>query len=238
MVKQSRTLNFKYTFSFENGLTKEFNIKINLETLSIILDSDTVFPEWAMYKNFRCPHCPGNKRDEDFCPVAVNLDSIIRFFSNFPSYDKVYLSIETNERTYAKETSLQDGVSSLIGILMPTSGCTIMGRLKPMVRFHLPFSTLEETQYRVMSMYLLAQYFRMRHGKNPDWHMVDLSNMYEDVKILNQNVCKRIADLEAKDTSINAVVVLNNFAEFVTFTLDDQNLEEMESLFASFIRQP
>jgi len=234
MVKQNRVLNFKYIFSFENGLKKEFNVKINLEDLSVVLDSDTRFPDWAMYKNFRCPHCPGSRKDEEFCPVAVNLDNIIRFFSNFPSYDRVHLVIETNERTYAKETSLQDGVSSLIGILMPTSGCTVMGRLKPMVRFHLPFSTLEETQYRVMSMYLLAQYFRMKEGKKPDWEMIDLSNMYEEIKILNQNVCKRIADLEAKDTSINSVVVLNNFAEYVTFNLDDQNLDELESLFTGF----
>lgn len=234
MARETRYLNFKYNFSFENGLVKEFNVKINLENLQVLMDPDTRFPEWAMYKNFKCPNCPHNRLENEFCPVALNLDQIIRFFSNFPSYDRVQLTIETNERTYSKKTSLQDGVSSLIGILMPTSGCAVMSKLKPMVRFHLPFSTLEETQYRVMSMYLLAQYFRMKHGKQPDWNMIELSNLYEDIKILNQNVCKRIADLEAKDTSINAVVVLNNFAEYVTFTLDDQHLEEMESLFISY----
>ena len=33
-----------------------------------------------------------------------------------------------------------------------------MESLKPMVRFHLPFATVEETVFRSVSTYLLSQY--------------------------------------------------------------------------------
>ena len=59
---------------------------------------------------------------------------------------------------------VQMGVSSLLGVIMTTSGCPIMAQLKPMVRFHLPFASLEETIFRMVSMHLVAQYLRHQDG--------------------------------------------------------------------------
>jgi hypothetical protein len=117
---------------------------------------------------------------------------------------------------------------------MVTSGCPIIGRLKSMVNFHLPFATLEETQIRVFSFYLLHQYIKWKKGYNPDWEMKELIKIYEDIRILNQNVSKKIANLELQDTSINSLVILNNFAEYVTFTLDEKILDEIESFIKDF----
>lgn len=62
----------------------------------------------------------------------------------------------TEERTYSKDTLLQQGLASLLGIVMTTSGCPVLEPLKPMVRFHLPFATLTETVYRMVSMCLVG----------------------------------------------------------------------------------
>ncbi len=60
------------------------------------------------------------------------------------------------------------GLSPLIGIVMTTSGCPVMEHRNPMERFHLPFATLEETIFGMVSMYLLVQHYRYQDGKPTD----------------------------------------------------------------------
>ncbi|MEI7811834.1 MAG: hypothetical protein WCJ01_05340 [Ignavibacteria bacterium] len=224
-----------YRFNFTSGEVKEFRVDIDSSTLIALDTADQLKPEWTKYGSFRCPNCPVNAADDEHCPVALKLEEIIRFFSDAASYEEVRLDIQTKERAYSKTTSMQDGVSGIIGILMVTSGCPVMGKLKPMVRFHMPFSTLLETEYRVMSMYMLAQFFRQKWGRNPDWQMKNLLSIYENIRILNQNVARRIASRETKDTSINSIVVLNNFADYVSVSIDEDMLHDIETLFLDYM---
>ncbi len=231
----SKELIFKYKFQFENGTEKKFQVTVDADTLTIIRKAENKVTEWAKLKNFKCMHCPLDETKVEYCPVAINLIDVIEAFKDFPSYQTAEITVETNVRTYTKKAALQTGVSSYIGIMMVSSGCPVMRKLKPMLNFHLPFATLEETQIRAFSMYLLAQYVKWKKGEHPDWEMNNLSNMYEDIRILNHNVSRHIADLEAKDTSINALVILNNFADYVTFTLDEKVLDELEVFLREFI---
>jgi len=157
------------------------------------------------------------------------------FFNDVPSYEKTKVTVNAKERQYVKNVDIQTGVSSLMGIIMPTSGCPILAKLKPMVKFHLPFSNIEETEFKVFSMYLLAQYFKMKNGKEPDWEMKNLNEIYNDILTLNQNVAEKISKIEAMDAGINAVVILNNFADSVTFGLDTQDLSHLEGFFKELI---
>lgn len=116
------------------------------------------YPEWTELKNFKCPNCLLVENEYKYCPIAVNIIDLIDFFKT-SSYPEVNVIVDTEIRRYSKHPSLQKGISSLMGIYMVTSGCLIMEKLKPMVRYHLPFATLEETSYRMVSMDLLAQYF-------------------------------------------------------------------------------
>jgi len=232
----SEEITYIYQFNFEDGSQKDFKVVIDANTLLIKRDNNLLLPEWTKLKNFRCPHCPLDGEKTVHCPVAVNLVAVIEEFYGCASYDMVDITITTEARQYYKKDSLQVGVSSFIGILMVTSGCPIMGKLKPMVKFHLPFASLEETEYRVLSMYMLAQYFLWKRGNKPDWEFENLTHIYEDIRILNQNVCKRIADLEQKDTSINSVVVLNNFADYVSFNIDQKMMDEVEMLFNDYFK--
>ena len=89
----------------------------------------------------------------------MSLAGLIDLFHDSISYDKVDVSIETESRHYSKNTALHNALASLVGVLLATSGCPVLGKLKPMVRHHLPLASVQETIYRVLSMYLLAQYF-------------------------------------------------------------------------------
>jgi hypothetical protein len=107
--------------------------------------------------------------------------------------------------------------------------------MKPMVKYHLPFSTIEETEFRVFSMYALAQYLKQRKNLNPDWEFKDLKKLYGNIRAINRNVAKKIVNLDVSDTSVNAVVILNNFADSVTFDLDDDDLTHLEDLFKDWL---
>lgn len=235
MTGNSNTeLVFEYHFRFEGGTEKYFKLKVDKASLSLIRSSSSEPPAWAELENFKCSHCPLDPHEHKYCPVAVNLVDILDEFKDFPSYEQADVKVTTHVRSYFKHTSLQAGVSGLIGIKMVTSGCPIMGRLKPLLNFHLPFATLEETQVRALSFYLLYQYIKWKRGENPDWEMNDLINIYEDIRVLNHNVSRKIANLESKDTSINSLVILNNFADYVTFTIDEKMLDDLEGILKDF----
>ncbi len=55
------------------------------------------------------------------------------------------------------ETTAQQAMSSVLGLIMATAGCPWTDRLRPMARFHLPFASDAETLYRSISMFLLSR---------------------------------------------------------------------------------
>ncbi len=234
-IKENSVIYIKYRFCFENREEKIFDVYIEPKTMTLIRTDREPPPAWTRMENFKCPHCPLDEEEYLYCPVAVNLKDVINFFSSTPSYERVKIYVETDDRTYFKDTAVQDGVGSIAGILMSTSGCPILGKLKSLVKFHLPFASIEETEFRAFSMYLIAQYIKMTKGKEPDWEMKGLKKVYEDIQLLNQNVAQKIADLEKRDASINAVVVLNNFADMVSFSLDEKDVSNFEELFRDLI---
>ena len=226
-----KVITYTYKFVFSSGEEKKYTINLDPNTLELLKGSKPSPPEWTELKNFKCSHCPLDEKKYKYCPLALNLDDIITFFADTNSFEEVEVIVETSERKYVKNTSVQVGVGGLVGVIMPTSGCPIMGRLKPLVRYHLPFATIDETEFRVFSMFLLGQYLILRKGEKPDWDLHGLKQLYDDIQELNVNVAKKIADLESKDASINAVVVLNNFANSVSFCLDEDDLSDFEFLF-------
>ncbi|MBI5639675.1 MAG: hypothetical protein HZA17_04540 [Nitrospirae bacterium] len=227
-------LSFLYNFRFPDGTERAFDLKLDRKTLNLILPQNRTYPEWAELDFFKCPICTLDHGRYRFCPVATNLQDVVSFFGGSISYQEVEVSIETDERKYVKQTALQNGLSSLIGLYMVTSGCPGMEKLKPMVRYHLPFATEEETKYRVLSMYLLAQFFLGKRGKRPDWSLQNLVAMYEDIRIINRSFYKRLANIKLEDASKNALIILDCFADSVTFSINKKLLDDIEVMFSAY----
>ena len=151
------------------------------------------------------------------------------------SYDVVDITIESRERLYVKkQVSIQHALSSMLGIIMVTSGCKDLDMLKPMVKFHLPFASIEETIYRATSMYLLAQYFRHKRGLVPDWDMDGLISVYRRIDIINMSLCNRLRRASSEDANLNAVVVLDTFAQVMPISVEE-GLAEFEDLFIHYL---
>lgn len=224
-----------YRFDFDQGMYKDFTIELDAGTMGLILKDDLPRPEWTKLKYHQCENCPLPDSAE-YCPVAVNLASLVESFKDSISFEKTTVTVETKERNFRKETTLQKGLSALIGIYMVTSDCPIMDRLRPMVRFHLPFATPKETVYRAVSMYLTAQFFIMRKGGVPDWDLKNLSEIYKAVSIVNRGISKRISNASHKDANVNAVVILHSVGESMPYVIEN-GLNDIESLFTQYVQQ-
>jgi hypothetical protein len=61
-------------------------------------------------------------------------------------------------------------------------------------------------------MYLLAQFFIARRCGRPDWDLAGLGAVYEDLRLLNRHVAKRLAEAGSGDAQLNALLVLDAVA--------------------------
>lgn len=229
-----KVISFQYRFIFGRGLERNIDVKLDEKTLNLIQTRKVSYPKWTELKFHQCPNCSLHEDHHLFCPIAINLVDLVDFFETAISWDQVDLIIQTGERKYMKNTTLQQGISSLLGIYMVTSECPIMAKLKPMVRYHLPFPTMKETQYRVMSMYLLAQYFLYRQGKTPAWELKNLVKIYDDIQIVNKSLSQRLSHIKMKDAILNALVKLDMFAKHISVLINKKILDDMECLFNAY----
>jgi len=229
-------ITYSYKFLFKSGEEQEFNIDLDRFSLNLIPTGDKFRPPWTKLGCCKCPNCTLNEKQHEFCPIAVNLVDIIDTFSIFVATEPVEVIVTTKDRTYSKkEVPLQNGVGSMLGIYMVTSGCPVMEKLKPMVRFHLPFATLEETMYRAISMFLVSQYFLYRHGGYPELNLKKLTDAYENVKKVNEYFLKRLKTIDTKDSNLKAVAVLDYFAKGVNFSIDSKMVDDLYYLFEGYI---
>jgi len=230
----SKPIIFEYSFKFKKGLNKKFVMTLDRDTLALQLDRRPDPPLWALLNHKKCENCPLDVKTNAYCPVALNFVDIAEQFKDMVSHEEVAVTVTTEERVFAKETTIQMGLSPLIGIIMTTSGCPIMDHLKPMVRFHLPFASLDETIFRMAAMYLVAQYFQKQDGGAPAWTLDGLTAVYQKVGIVNRDFAVRLRDAAKKDANVNALVNLDCFAQMVPLAAED-TLKAIKPYFSAYL---
>ncbi|MBT3228277.1 MAG: hypothetical protein HOG76_03235 [Candidatus Marinimicrobia bacterium] len=229
-------VSLKYKFKMADSRSISFEVILSPDKLAYQTISNTEKPSWTNLGFHMCEGCKLADTGVNHCPVAVNLQDIVTTFKSDVSYDLIDLSIETAERTYSKEqVSMQIGLSSILGIIMVTSGCPTLDQLRPMVATHLPFASIKESIYRAMSMYLLAQFTRAKNGLEPDWTLKGLSQIYTNIDAINISMVKRLQAGVEEDASLNAVVILDSFAKLVPMSIDG-SFGGMEDLFWPYLK--
>ncbi|MBI5463976.1 MAG: hypothetical protein HY966_03350 [Ignavibacteriales bacterium] len=230
-----KTFSILYSFRFEDGRTKEFTIELDAQTLNLVRRNEPSPREWTRLQYAKCENCQLSP-DHEHCPVALNLVEVIEFFSDAHSFEPAQVSVATEERGYTKKTTVQKGLSSMMGIMMPASGCPTLDKLRPMVRFHLPFSSPLETFYRSISMYLTAQFFRMKAEKSADWSLDDHLHVYKDVALVNRGIANRLTVASKADANLNAIVILHSIGDGIQYFIETE-LEELRNLFKAYVEE-
>lgn len=228
---QQELIRYSYNFQFDDGSVKVFELLLDPRSLELRSGPNPTKPEWAKLKFHQCENCPLGD-DVEYCPVAINLATLIEEFKFNHSTDNAFVVVDGPDRSYVKEATVQKGLSSIMGIVMVTSNCPILDKLRPMVRFHLPFASSLETIYRSVSMYLVSQYLEMKKGGSPDWSLEKLVEIYKEVSKVNKGMWNRLSNAAKLDANVNALIILNSFGDALRHSVKT-GLDEIAKIFSS-----
>jgi hypothetical protein len=222
-------LSIDYRYTLANGRQHLFSFVLDPQTLEAHVPAPADPPPWTALGFQQCPNCPLRADAVVACPAALNLAHVVPRFEPLLSYDRVRLEVTTEERTIAGETTVQQALSSMLGLVMATSGCPHTRFLKAMARFHLPLATEEETLFRSVATYLLARHLRAPGGVGGPSELNGLHALYAELRVVNSAFTKRLRAAGRTDATLNALVLLDVFAILVPTALEDSlsGLREM-----------
>lgn len=184
-------------------------------------------PFWAELGFNQCANCPLNALEYPHCPAALQMASALEALKALVSFDTVGVTVVQAERTVYAETSAQQAMSSVLGLIMATAGCPWTDHLRPMARFHLPFASEIETVYRSISMYLLAREIACPNGAQG---FAALEQLYENLHIVNRDMSRRLGAATRTDPARNAMALLDSYTTLLPAALE-RSLDELKPLF-------
>lgn len=232
------TVTIEYVLGGAEARPERHCVRLDATTLALQVPLRETLPEWTRLGFRQCPNCPLDPAKEERCPVAVALVDVVESFKNRVSHEVVAVTVTTPHRSYSKRVSLQEVVGSLMGLHMASAGCPILDVLRPLVATHLPFSTADETVFRTVSMYLLAQHLRQRRGLSPDWTLQGLVTTCQDVAQVNLAFGQRLLSINTLDASLNALVNLDCFAGLTGLSISENDLDDLAGLFSAYLNVP
>ena len=229
-----RNLRIQYAFTLADGLKEVFDLELDPQTLELVRDGPKELPSWTNLDFHQCPHCPLRVDIFAHCPLAASLVNIVEPFDRLLSCDAVHVDVATEERLISQDTTAQIGISSVMGLVIATSGCPHAAFFRPMARFHLPLARKDETIYRATSMYLLAQYFLKQAGREADLEMEGLKEIYANMHVVNTYIAQRLRASSQRDSAVNAIVLLDMHALILPHVIK-KSLDEIRYLFDRFL---
>ena len=232
----TETFTITYKFTLADNSQEVFDLVFDARTIELIIDDQTPLPSWTELSLHQCPPCPLDPKTHSHCPVAKNLSLAVSRLDRLMSFDRIMVQVINAERKVFHHTSAQEGISSLMGLLIAGSSCPVTHFFKPMARFHLPFANKDETLCRVAATFLLARYFSESGLKKSDINLDGLIDIYYDVARLNDHMVERVRSATSKDSAVNALVHLDVFAKFLTPPLED-SLDQIKHIFSPFLNQ-
>jgi len=199
----------------------DFSYRIELDR-SYDREAEAQAPHWTRLEHQRCANCPLSREQFSHCPAAVDLHRVIEDFQGLPAVQKALVWVRTPEREYTKVVGLEEGLRALLGVIMATSACPVLARLKPMAQQHLPFANNREFVLRAVSLYLARQYFNLREGRYADWELRGLVRSFQQLQLVNQAFWQRIHDTCKGDSNLKAFLTFFSMASSLTVSLETQ----------------
>lgn len=232
----SGMLEITYRFYFQKGKKLEFPIKLDPHTLKFVEREQESLPDWTVLDFHQCEQCPLDKEKVSHCPTAVRLVKISNSCQSLSPFEKITVEVLTETRLVRGEAPAQKAISSLIGLIMATSGCPVTAVFKAMARYHMPLATEDETLYRVASMYFMAQYFKNKEGDPIDMNLEGLIAIYQAVQEVNNGMSKRLAAGAETDSAIKGIQQLDLFSHTLPRRLP-ASVDELKHMFLPIIRR-
>jgi hypothetical protein len=223
----TQELRIRYRFDLPDGSKK--HVDLNFAAADFRLSNPTPVdpPFWTELKFSQCANCPLSTDEYAHCPAALHMAPAVESLKALVSFDVVGVTVTQAERTVHAETTAQQAMSSVLGLIMATSGCPWTDRLRPMARFHLPFASEAETVYRSVCMFLLA---RELLGVGEAHGFAELTDLYENLHVVNRDMSRRLGAATRTDPARNAMALLDTYTTLLPAALES-SLQELKPLF-------
>jgi hypothetical protein len=223
----TEALSIRYRFDLPDGTQKTLNFTFHPATFRLTNAPPAAPPFWTELKFNQCANCPLSPAAHPHCPAALQLAAALEPLKALVSFDTVGVTVLQSDRTVYVETTAQQAMSSVLGLIMATAGCPWTDRLRPMARFHLPFANEAETVYRIVSMFLLSREMTSTDTR-PTFGA--LTELYENLHLVNRDMSRRLGAATNTDPARNAMALLDSYATLLPAALD-RSLEEWKPLF-------
>jgi hypothetical protein len=217
----------RYRFDLPDGTQRTFEFNFRGADFLLTNPPPANPPFWTELAFSQCANCPLNAALHPHCPPALQMADAVEKLKVLVSFDTVTVTVAQAERTVSAETSAQQALSSVLGLIMATAGCPWTDRLRPMARFHLPFASEAETVYRSVSMYLLA---RELHPSGALAGFAALESLYENLHAVNRDMSRRLGAATRTDPAQNAIALLDVYTTLLPAAIAN-SLEELKPLF-------
>jgi hypothetical protein len=223
----------RYAFTLPDGRRLELAFEFD-ERFELVLPPRAAWPEWTRLDFNGCDDCPLRAGAAPRCPLAASLVEVVEAAGALVSHTTVEVEVTFGGRKTTLTAPAMDALRSLMGMLIPASGCPRTAFFRPMARFHVPLSGPEETLYRATSMFRLAQHLRQSRGLAPEEGLAGLAAIYGALNVVNRHLAERLRAACEKDSALNAVALLDVFAQLLPMQLDEP-LDELAVLFAAYL---
>lgn len=230
----TRPLRIRYRFDLPDGSQKLLDLTFNAADFRLTNAPPAEPPFWTELKFCQCTNCPLDPAVQPHCPAALHMATAVESLKALVSFDTVGVTVIQAERTIHAELSAQQALSSVLGLIMATSGCPWTDRLRPMARFHLPFASEAETVYRSVCMFLLA---RELVGSGETRGFAPLEKLYENLHTVNRDMARRLGAATRTDPARNAMALLDSYTTLLPAALES-SLEDLKPLFDAWRSAP
>ena len=217
----------RYRFDLSDGSQKSLDFTFDAVDFRLSNAAPASPPFWTALTFNQCANCPLEAADHPHCPAALHMASAVELLKALVSFDTVGVTVTQAERTIYAETTAQQAMSSVLGLIMATAGCPWTDRLRPMARFHLPFASEVETVYRSICMFLLAR--ELGCASEPHG-FAQLEKLYENLHVVNRDMARRLGAATRTDPARNAMALLDAYTTLLPAALES-SLEELKPLF-------
>jgi hypothetical protein len=220
----------RYRFDLPDGSQRTLDFAFDPQDFRLRNPAPAEPPFWTELEFSQCENCPLSKTEHAHCPAALQMANAVETLKALVSFDTVGVTVTQSERIIYAQTSAQQALSSVLGLIMATAGCPWTDRLRPMARFHLPFAGELETVYRSICMFLLA---RELTGAGNHAGYAALEALYENLHLVNRDMSRRLGAATRSDPARNAMALLDSFTTLLPAALDS-SLEELKPLFGAW----
>ena len=175
-------------------------------------------PQWTQLQHGQCQGCP--LTGERTCPIAQNMAEAALEWRTLASFDKVNVSVAIDNHAITRiTTTAQQVLSSVVGIIIAASpGCPATKMLKPMVVFHRPFASQEESVYRALAN--MALFYQLSPQTQTFKHFC--LARYKTLHTVNVGLVQRIRKENPHDESlINALINLDTFVKGIIYNVEN-----------------